>query len=217
MMKRFVSGTLLAAAAIPLLFASAIAQDEVVKLPPPDKKGGKPLMQCLTERKSERSFSDRQLEPQVLSNLFYAAYGINREDGGRTAPSARNAQDMLVYAAMPSGLYLYNPADNTLELKLNKDIREKCGMQSDMHKKAALVLIYVSDTSKLKTSDKDVKEFYSANHTGYISQNVYLFCASEGLNTVVCAMIDKDALSKLMGLPENCMIQLIQPLGYPVK
>jgi SagB-type dehydrogenase family enzyme len=185
-----------------------------IKLPEPQKDGGIPLMKALSLRKSARTFSDKKLSPQVISNLLWAAFGINREDGKRTAPSARNWQDVDIYVAMDSGLYLYDAKSNTLLLKLSKDIREVVGVQ-DFTQTAPVCLIYVSDFSKMQGKDSD-KVFYSATDTGFISQNVYLFCASEKLNTVVLGWVNKPELRKAMKLSKDKHIILTQPVGYPL-
>ncbi len=191
------------------------AAEKTLKLPPPDKTGGKPLMQCLTERKSERRFDPKPLPPQVLSDLLYAADGISRPDGRKTVPTARNLQSQEVYAAMADGLYLYNPKTHSLDLVKTGDIREKCGMQK-IHKIAPIVLIYVGDVSRIGKNESE-KVFYAANHAGYASQNVYLYCTSAGLATVVCGLVNKPELEKAMELPENKRVQLTQPVAYPAK
>ncbi len=191
------------------------AAEKTIKLPPPDKAGGKPLMQCLTERKSERKFDSKPLPPQILSDLLYAADGISRPDGRKTVPTARNLQSQEVYAAMADGLYLYHPKTHSLDLVKAGDIREKCGMQA-IHKTAPIVLIYVGDVSKIGKNAAE-KVFYAANHAGYASQNVYLYCTSAGLATVVCGLVNKPELEKAMELPRTKRVQLTQPVAYPAK
>ena len=191
------------------------AAEKTIKLPPPDKAGGKPLMQCLTERKSERKFDSKPLPPQILSDLLYAADGISRPDGRKTVPTARNLQSQEVYAVMADGLYLYHPKTHSLDLVKAGDIREKCGMQA-IHKTAPIVLIYVGDVSKIGKNAAE-KVFYAANHAGYASQNVYLYCTSAGLATVVCGLVNKPELEKVMELPGTKRVQLTQPVAYPAK
>jgi len=189
-------------------------EKEAINLPLPKMTGGKPLMDTLKERKSSRSFTSRELSIEVLSNLLWAAFGINRpESGKRTAPSASNMQEIDIYVAMKKGLYLYNPKQNVLEPIMARDIREFTGKQA-FTQVAPVNLIYVADLSKLN-GDSDDKIFYPSNHVGYISQNVYLFCASEGLATVILGWVDKPALAKIMNLGENQRIILTQPVGYP--
>lgn len=150
----------------------------------------------------------------MFSDLLWAAFGINRPElGKRTAPSAVNWQEIDIYVAMPKGIYLYNAKKDTLEPLVSHDIRPLCNMQP-----AALtapVLLYVADYLKMGRAQTDMKDFYSAADTGFISQNVYLFCASEGLATVVMGAIDRDRLSKEMNLRPEQKVILVQPVGYP--
>lgn len=185
-----------------------------VTLPAPRIKGGKPLMEALKERKTTRSFSSKPLPPRVLSNLLWAAFGINRPGSGkRTAPTAVNWQEIDIYVALPGGLYLYNAGENRLDPVMAKDIRAATGVQK-FTREAPVNLIYVSDHSRMKAKKAD-KEFYSATDAGFISQNVYLFCSSEGLATVVLGWVDKPALEKIMKLGPNRHVILTQPVGYP--
>lgn len=187
-----------------------------IKLPEVQKDGGKSLMQALSLRKTAREFSNEKLPLQVLSNLLWAAWGINRpETGGRTAPSAVNWQEIELYVAMQEGLFVYDAKANVLNPVLAKDIRAATGRQ-DFVKDVPVNLIYVADFSKITASDQD-KVFYSAADTGFISQNVYLFCASEGLATVVRNLVDKPALAKTMNLKDQQKVILTQSIGYPKK
>ncbi|MFZ0453292.1 MAG: SagB/ThcOx family dehydrogenase [Ignavibacteriaceae bacterium] len=190
---------------------SIIAQD--IKLPEPQKEGGIPLMEALSKRKSSRNFSSKELSNQVLSNLLWAAYGFNRpEQKMRTAPSAWNVQNINIYIAKSDGLYLYDADNNSLKLILNKDIRQNTGSQSFV-KDVPVNLIYCADLSMMSRVGEKAK-FYSAAHTGFVAQNVYLFCASCNLGTVVRDLIDRDNLKKLMNLEDNYEIILAQSVGY---
>jgi len=202
-------------AAVLLLNNSGIAEDlKVIALSSPDITAGKPLMTALSERKTTRSFSSRDLSIDVISNLLWAAFGVNRpESGKRTAPSAMNRQEIDIYVAMKSGLYLYNARENRLDSIRAKDIREYAGTQ-EFTQKASVDIIYVADFSKM-AGDENTKMFYSAVDTGFISQNVYLFCASEGLSTVILGWVDKPALEKIMNLRPDQKVILTQPVGYP--
>jgi len=143
--------------------------------------------------------------------------GLNRPElGGRTAPSASNSQEMDIYVAMADGLYLYDAKAHLLKPVLADDIRALTGRQAFV-KDAPLNLIYVSDLSKMTRAAPEDRDFYAAAHTGFISQNVYLFCASEGLATVIRASIDRPALAKAMGLRRDQKITLAQTVGYPKK
>jgi SagB-type dehydrogenase family enzyme len=197
---------------------SILSQEiKTIQLPKPQMDGGKPLMQVLRDRKSSREFSSEKLPLQVLSNLLWAASGINRPDSGRrTAPSARNWQEIDVYVAASEGVYLFDAQAHSLKPILREDLRALTGRQSFV-KEAALNLIYVADFSKISGASNEEKEFYSAADTGFIAENVYLFCASEGLATVVRAMIDRPALAKAMKLRPEQKITLSQSVGYPKK
>jgi nitroreductase len=199
-----------------LLSSAAPAEKlEPVTLVKPQASGGKPLLEALAKRQSTRAFDARKLPPQTLSNLLWAADGINRPDSGkRTAPSAMNRQEIGIYVATAEGLYLYDAKANRLDPVLAKDIRPYAGGQPFV-KTAPVVLIYVADYAKMGDLPQDVKDFYSATDTGFISQNVYLYCASEGLATVVLGWVDKPALAKIMKLRDDQKIILSQPVGYP--
>jgi nitroreductase len=186
-----------------------------IQLPNPQKEGGRPLMSALNERVSTRSFSGETLPMQTLSNLLWAAFGINRPDGKRTAPSAHNWQETDIYVATADGAYLWDAKKNTLDPIVTRDIRAMTGVQSFV-KDAAVNLIYVSDSSKAKETGPDAQLLVGAD-TGAIAENVYLFCASEGLATVVRFGMDRDALGKELKLKPTQKIILAQSVGYPKK
>jgi len=199
------------------MVAMLVAEEggKVVKLPPPQTEGGMPLMAALKARCSTRAFSNKPLPLQVLSNLLWAACGVNRpESGKRTAPTAMNMQEIDVYVALADGLYLYNAKEHVLELVLAEDLRAATGRQAFVAE-APVNLIFVADYAKMARASAEAKEFYSATDTGYISQNVYLFCASEGLATVVRGMVDKAALAEKMHLRPEQKVILAQTVGYP--
>lgn len=202
-------------ACICFLSLSGSVLAETILLPAPVKEGGMPLMQALNERHVSRQFNpEKKMDHQTLSNLLWAAFGENRPDGRRTAPTARNAQDTMIYLALPEGVYLYNAQKNALEEVSKEDIRAKTGKQSEMLADASVVLIYVSDYDKLDFAKGEKKLFYSALHTGSIYQNVDLFAASEGLNTVMLGMVNYEELPTLLKLPENQKVLIVQPVGY---
>jgi len=197
-------------------FVTIYAQEaKPIELPKPQTEGRKPLMQALKERKSTREFSPKELPLQVISNMLWAACGINRpESGGKTAPSAMDMYEIDIYLAKQDGLYLYDAKNNLLTPVLAQDIREVTGKQPFV-KDAPVNLIYVADLSKMdKLSPKDI-DFYAAADTGFISQNVYLYCASEGLATVVRGYFNGPSLSKAMKLRPDQKIILTQTAGYP--
>jgi len=196
------------------LFAGEI---KLVLLPNPQTDGGRPLMQVLKDRSSSRSYSPEKLSAQILSNLLWAAFGINRPDTEkRTAPSASNWQEIDIYVATADGLYLYEETSNSLKLITSDDIRALTGRQ-DFVKEAPVNLVYVADFSRIGNTPKENREIYSAADTGFISQNVYLYCASQGLATVVRGSIDRQALAKAMKLRPDQKIILAQSVGYPKK
>jgi len=193
-----------------------VAQDSLVaiQMPNPDTTGGKPLMQALKERKTSRSFSEKKLPDQVLSNLLWAAFGVNRPDGHRTAPSARNWQEIDIYVATEAGLYLYEARPHSLRRVLPDDLRAATGMQ-DFVGKAPVNLVYVADLDKVGGQASDDRDLFVAADCGFIAQNVYLYCASEGLSTVVRGMVDRQKLAKAMKLRSSQRILLAQTVGYP--
>lgn len=198
-------------------FASWVwAQDfSDIALPAPRMDGGKPLMQALKDRQSTRAFSTEKLPIQVVADLLWAAAGVNRaESGKRTAPSARNWQEVEVYAITEDGAYLYDAKTNSLKGVAKGDLRELTGEQ-DFVAAAPLNLVYVADTTKMTGSSPEDQALYLGADTGFISQNVYLFCASERLGTVVRGSVDRKALSEALKLGERRKITLAQTVGYP--
>jgi SagB-type dehydrogenase family enzyme len=196
---------------------SAAATLKSIDLPKPVMEGGMPLMQALKERKSTREFSSEKLPLQTLSNLLWAANGISRPDGRRTAPSARNKQELDIYVVMEEGTYLYDANQNKLIGVLAKDIREVTGKQPFV-KDAPINLLFVADYAKMGGDmPQGIMDFYAATDTGFVSQNVYLFCTSEGLATVVRGMVDRDACKASLKLRAEQKVILAQTVGYPKK
>jgi len=188
-----------------------------IQLLQPQMDGGRPLMQVLQDRSSSREFSTEKLPLQVLSNMLWAAFGVNRPDSGkRTAPSASNRQEIDIYVATADGLYLYDAKAHTLKPVLAEDVRAATGRQPFVQE-APVNLIYVADFSKMGKTTAEDKVFYSAANTGFIGQNVYLYCASEGLATVVRGLVDRPALAKVMRLRPDQKVILAQSVGYPRK
>lgn len=181
------------------------AQD--VKLPIPDRSGGKPLMEALNQRRSTRTFQEKELSLQQLSNLLWAANGFNRDDK-RTAPTANNRQELELYVTTQKALYFYDARNHLLREVKKGDFRGATGAQ-DFVSKVALNLIFVVDMQKASGRE------YAFTGCGFVSQNIYLYCASEGLGTVVRGMFDKDKLHALLGLKETQEVLLTQSVGYP--
>lgn len=204
--------------AVLFIFASLTYSQELetIQLLQPQIYGGKPLMDVLRDRKTQRSFSPEKLPDQVLSNLLWAAWGVNRpESGKRTAPSASNRQEIDIYVSTDDGLYLFDAKEHSLKTILTEDIRSWTGTQSFVET-APLNLVYVADFAKMKGSIES-KEFYSACNVGFIGQNVYLFCASEGFATVMRGLVDRQALAEKMKLRYEQRVLLSQTVGYPAK
>jgi SagB-type dehydrogenase family enzyme len=204
---------------LPAICFAAISAAQVLKpvqLPSPQTTGGRPLMEVLKDRKSTRDFGSGTLSQQMLSNLLWAAFGINRPDGRRTAPSALNWQEVSIYVATPEGVYVYDAKTNVLQPVLAGDFRASTGTQSFV-KDAAVNLVYVSDLSRTESTAPSEAEMYTAADVGFIAQNVYLYCASEGLAVVVRGTVDKPALAKTLKLQPQQRIILAQSVGYPKK
>jgi hypothetical protein len=191
-----------------LVYAQSL---QPVELPKPQTAGGKPLLQALNERKSGRQFSPQKLSPQTLSTLLWAGFGVNRPDGRRTAPSARDAQEIDIYVFTTDGVYTYDAKAIKLLPVVAGDQRSLAGKQGFVAT-APVALAFIADLSKTRPEDG---EFYAATDTGFISQNIYLFCASEGMSTVVLGGVDRPALAKKLNLRDNQKIILTQAVGYP--
>ena len=186
----------------------------VLELPPP-RRARSPFLTLLAQRQSRREFAPEALAPEVLSDLLWAAFGVNRpETGGRTAPSAMNAQDVDIYAALASGVYRYHFKSHTLHRVAEVDARRVTGYQ-DFVDDAPLDLIYVADGSRARHLPGWQGDVFGATCAGAVAQNVYLFCAEQGLNTVVRAWFDRSALSKTLGLEPDERVLLTQTVGYP--
>ena len=182
---------------------------ESIELPKPQLESGKPLMQALAARKTTREFSDQALSPQMLSNLLWAAFGMNREQAdrpgiGRTAPSAMNRQEIDLYVVLSSGVYVYQAKPHTLKPIVEGDIRAKTG--SPEAAQAAVNIIFVT---REKGTSAEVD-------TGFIGQNIYLFAASERLNAWF-RTIRGEELAKALQLDPEQRILYAQTVGYPVN
>jgi nitroreductase len=199
----------------PAAFLSAQEPRPIV-LPSVQLSLGQPLMQALQHRRTTRQFRPDKLSPQVLANLLWAGFGINRaESGQRTAPSAMNSQEIDIYVALPEGLYVYAPSRSQLRPVLGEDLRDKTGGQ-DFARQAPLTLVYVADLSRLAKAKPEMKAVYANFDAGCISQNVYLYCASEGLGTVVHDL-DRGPLAKAMKLGAEQQVIFAQAVGYPAE
>ncbi len=185
-----------------------------ISLPPPAKHGGLPLMDALARRHSSRDFASAPLPLPLLSDLLWAAYGMNRAEGGRTAPSALNAQEIDVFVALPSGAYLYDAKAHQLNLVAASDLRRVTGYQ-DFVDEAPLDLVYVADHARMGMVPVAQRESYASTAAGAIAQNVYLFAACNDLATVIRAWIDRAAIADALGLTHDQQVLLSQTVGYP--
>jgi len=194
--------------------------EHLIILPPPEKELCFPLMRALEIRRTKSKWKKSNLSIQELSNLLWAACGVTmkatkRSKSRRTAPSGRNSQTIKVYIALENGLYLYNEKEHYLSQIVDKDIREHITNQK-MMKSAPIGLIYVSDFTRLKGylgKDDDRRWFIAGTETGFISQNVYLYCASAKLNTAVIGLVNRNKLQDIMGLPDHEKVVYTQAIG----
>lgn len=208
---------LLQVAILMFTFILPVCAQKVISLPPPQTDGGMPLMKALKIRQTSREFSPRKLSDQMMSNLLWAACGINRPDSKkRTAPTAMNYQEIDVYVSTPEGLFLYDAGNHSLIELSKEDVRAKTGIQ-EFVATAPVNLVFVADYSKMTKSDEKTQDMYAMADAAFISQNVYLFCASEGLATGVRAWIDKDGCGKALNLKSSQHITLGQSVGYPLE
>ena len=188
-----------------LISGPAIAENKsaaIKTLPPPDTTGGIPLMAALANRKASRNFSGKPLTDDIIGNMLWAGFGVNRPDGRRTAPTARNVQDIEIYILLSDGAWRYEAKDHSLVNILDKDIRNIAGSGD-------AILLYIADTTK------GYNEITPAIHVGSIHQNIGLYCASAGLNNVVRLSFDSLSLSKAMNLPSTSKIIISQAVGLP--
>ncbi|MGO9174017.1 MAG: nitroreductase family protein [Rhodomicrobium sp.] len=215
MTRRETTAGLFASAALAAAPDLTAAQEfKPVALPAPRTEGGMPLMSALKLRHSTREYADRPLPPQILSDLLWAAFGINRPSGDRTAPYWRHIMVIDIYAAMAGGVWLYEPKAHTLLPYLPADIRAGTGLQ-DFVGKAPLNLVYVAHGERMTDVSPEDRRLYASVDAGFIGQNVYLFCASEGLATVFRGAVDYKKLDRTMKLPEGQFVTFAQTVGYP--
>ena len=209
----------LAGALVVAIAAGAAAQTSIA-LPPAQTGGGKPLMQALAERHSTRSFAPQALPPQVLANLLWSAFGVNRPAsagmGGRTAPSAHDQQEIDIYLMAADGIFRYiAKPPHRLERVGTADLRAGADSQG-LARAAPLTLLYVADDRRMTDrDDESTRRFYAAVDAGAIVQNVYLFCASEQLATVAFISVHRERLAAALGLAATQRIVLAQAVGYP--
>ncbi|MBO7496107.1 MAG: SagB/ThcOx family dehydrogenase [Salinivirgaceae bacterium] len=190
-----------------------MAQD-IVKLPEPDKNVPMTLYQALQQRKSVREYSSKDIDDMKLSQLLWAAVGINRPDGHLTAPTAINAQDITVYVCRKDGAYLYMAKDNALQKVSDKDLRKEIASAQQFAAEAPISLVIVTDNAKFRGGSTNGPTISGAIDAGYVSQNIDLACEALGLVTVPRGTMDKDALKKELKLTESQNPILNHPVGY---
>jgi nitroreductase len=214
MTRREANKGILSMAAAAAIAPAAVAA-EVMQLPPPSSTGGMPLIDALKLRHSTREFSERPLPPQVLSDLLWAAFGINRPaTGDRTAPYWRHIMVIDLYAAMADGVWLYDPKSHSLARQLQADLRARTGLQ-DFVATAPLNLVYVAHGERMQDISAEDRRLYASVDTAFIGQNVYLYCASAGLGSVFRGAVDLKGLAKAMQLGPDLFVTFAQTVGYP--
>ncbi|HTY21497.1 MAG TPA: SagB/ThcOx family dehydrogenase [Desulfomonilaceae bacterium] len=217
MKHRILIATAASIAFVTVFVLSAFGQElKPVQLPEPKLDPSKSLVQALKDRKTSREYSGDKLPEQTLSNLLWAAWGINRADSGkRTAPSAVNWQETDVYVSTTQGMYLYDPKGNALIPVVPGDLRPLTYTQVDRFKDAPLNLVYVADFQKMGDADEARKVMLASMDTGFIAENVYLYCASENLPTCFRVSIDKEKLGQALKLRPTQRIMGAQSVGLP--
>jgi nitroreductase len=189
----------------------------VMTLPKPVRRGGKPLMEALDLRRTNRALRPAKLSPQQLSNMLWAAFGVNRADGRRTAPTAMNVQDTQIYVFLEEGVYFYDAAAHVLKKVLEGDHRASAGTQEDM-RQSPVALVYVSDHERFTGGARPVTDTaritaWENVHAGFIGQNVYLYAASEGMGLCFRASIDGPGVAKLLNLKPTQKVLYSQTVG----
>jgi nitroreductase len=214
LMKNLASSSIVLALLLTGYCVFAADDMSVKKLSPPQMSGGKPVMQALKERQSIREYKTDALSDQQLSDLLWAAFGLNRpEIDHRTAPSAQNTQDVDIYVVTADGLFVYDAKPHQLKKLQTQDLRPLTSGQP-FAKVAPIQLVYVSDRSRMPKVKPELRDLYSGVDTGCIVQNVYLYCASAGLASVVHEL-DREPLAKAMNLKPDQYIVVAQTVGVP--
>jgi len=185
-----------------LSFVSAAVQAEDVHLPEPNKTGKTTLMQALEDRHSDREFVDREVDERTLATLLWAAYGVNREDGKRTIPTAMDKKDLSVYVFNKDGIWLYE-ADSNLLKQISDQNQLSLFQKQDYMQTVPVVLVYTGST-----------EPYAAMHAGSSYQNVELFAAANGMASIVRSFFDQEGVAKALNLPEGQRVIISQAIGW---
>ncbi len=192
----------------------SVSQRAARSLPPPRKSGGAPLFDAIARRRSAHAFSERPLPDQTLSDLLWAAFGVNGPDGARTAPYAMHIIMLDLYVATADGVWLYDAASHALLPHAEEDIRAATGEQ-DFVGHAGLDLVYVGHAERMKDLPTEERRVNACVDAGFIGQNVYLFCASEGLATVFRGWLDAAKVARALKLPDEQFVVYAQTVGFP--
>lgn len=199
------------AAIATVVVATACSAQTTISLPKPSKTLKTTLISALENRHSERDISEQAFSDQNLATLLWAANGVNRPNGRRTAPSAMDRRDIDIYVIRADGAYLWNPDDNTLLQRSAKDLRKAVAGRQEAIAKAPVALVLVSDGAKFG----DRPNNFGLADAGYVSQNICLICAAAGWATCPRASMDTETLSKELGLTKQQVPLLNNPVGYP--
>ena len=187
---------------------------DTLALPPPALPRDAGLEQALRARRSTRELRPDPLPLSLLSTLLWAAFGVNRAQGGRTAPSAHDWREIDVHAVLAEGAYRYDAPAHRLVLVSALDLRADTGVQ-DFVAGAPLNLVYVADFARMSGARADEREFLAGCDAGCIAQNVYLCCAASGVGCVVRGLVDRRRLAHALGLAPTQRIALAQSIGFP--
>ena len=189
---------------------------ETIQLKKPIIDTKNELLLALSKRQSQRNISGKAVSPEILSEVLWAATGINRESGGHTAPLLWNVK---IHVAMESGIYFYDPKADLLTKTLSKDIRNKMTYQDFAHKAPAILILSLDESEMTENwiNETGGKNFYAGSMVSYVSQNIYLYCAHKDLATVAMGWIDHDFINEKLGFSETEHTYLVHPIGYPEK
>lgn len=188
---------------------------KTIQLNAPNKTKGEAVMKVFNERKSVREFAQKELSPQDLSDLLWAANGINRSDGKRTAPSAKNVQDVDLYVLTKDGAYLYDAKAHALNPVTPGDHRAAVAMQQDYVKTAPICILLVSETTRMGDPASEQTKLMCAVDVGIVCQNINIACAGLGLATVPRGWMDHKALKSILKLTDTQLLLMNNPVGYP--
>lgn len=199
-----------------LLFC-AVCNAQTTQLPPPELTVGRPLMETLAKRHSERTFSSRPIDMQTLGNMLWAAVGVNRKDEGkRTNPTAMNRQEISVYVFTADGVSLYDPLTHSLNRIVEGDHRALVASRQEFVMQAPVSIVFVGDYGKMGIPG-DHSKMMVAVDAGIACQNLNLFCASVGLATVPRATMEGEAIRQLLNLDGMQEPIMNNPVGYPAE